>query len=49
MLTIGSQQALYLLAQLLVDEQTKVAIEDPGTQKLAIFLVCRHLRYRRFL
>lgn len=30
MLTIGSQQALYLLAQLLVDKDTQVGIEDPG-------------------
>jgi GntR family transcriptional regulator/MocR family aminotransferase len=30
MVTIGAQQALYLLADLLMDETTNVGIEDPG-------------------
>ena len=30
LITIGSQQALYLLSQLLLDKQSKFGIEDPG-------------------
>ncbi|MEH6579018.1 MAG: PLP-dependent aminotransferase family protein [Amphritea sp.] len=30
LITVGSQQALYLLAQLLLDESSKFGIEDPG-------------------
>ncbi len=34
LITSGSQHALYLLAYLLSDEQTKVAMEDPGSSVL---------------
>lgn len=30
LITMGAQQALYILAELLVDQQTRVGIEDPG-------------------
>jgi GntR family transcriptional regulator/MocR family aminotransferase len=34
LITLGGQNALYLLTQLLVDEQTSVALEEPGNPKV---------------
>jgi GntR family transcriptional regulator / MocR family aminotransferase len=41
LITVGAQQALYLLAELLVDSSVSVAIEEPGYPAL------RHLMNRR--
>ena len=41
LITVGAQQALYLLAELLVDSSVSVAIEEPGYPAL------RHLINRR--
>jgi GntR family transcriptional regulator/MocR family aminotransferase len=41
LITVGAQQALYLLAELLVDSSVSVAIEEPGYPEM------RHLMNRR--
>jgi GntR family transcriptional regulator/MocR family aminotransferase len=46
MITIGAQQALYLIADLLVSEQLTVGIEDPGYPDARNIFSCRTSRLR---